>query len=425
MKKINLKHISYAVLLTLLLFPTLFLPMLQISIDSLKRNETSLKSSAAGVSHYTVGHNVTYEVVVNFSLTNNRIVADTFYLKWSRIDDRQPNASLTPFCPPYQKTQLLYNSINSDDPGDLTVNWGHVDRFNNTFDNVTVILAQDETMTIAQKYIMNLNEIYFSGITDPDIGAYNPSDDIHALYNVTEQFYECNDIELIYLSNYLVDPADNVIEKAQKIITWVSTKLQYEVQTETAYGGEKGADWANTTGRGDCSEYSDLMITLLRIQGIPARKMNGDVITNNPVTQPIVGSTWTYTNTGDEASSSSNFFGHAWVEYYVPNIGWIACDPTWHGIYNYFNRIDAFHLVYNNGAWFDLPGSAPDANEFGNPGLVYGAGSDFDFEYQVTITVIASDYTPFDWGFLITIAIILGVVALVALVIYIVIKKTR
>jgi transglutaminase-like putative cysteine protease len=416
MKNNSNRYLGYLIICSLIVVPSLVIPIFQTSLIYTKEDNSHVKTSANGVSKYSVGHNVTYEVIINYTLesNNNR----NYWLKWSRIDTRYINNSYSPYCPPYQKSKLLYNSITSEDP-DLDIDWNHIDKFNNTFDNISLSLTTGQKVYVNQKYIVNLNEISFSGITDPDIGAYNPSDEIHSLYNVTEQYYECNDTELIALSNYLVDPGDNEIEKAQKIINWISSEIDYEVQTV-----EMGADWANTTGKGDCSEYSDLMITLLRIQGIPARKMQGDVITNNPAAQPVVGTTWTYTSSGDEIASTSSFLGHAWVEYYVPNIGWIACDPTWHGSYNYFNRIDNFHLVYNNGAWFDMPQGLT-ANELGPPGLVYQSGADFEFIYDMTITVIASDFIPFDWTFIITIAILVGVVALVALIIYVIIKKTR
>jgi len=425
MKNIIKKRISISVLFTLILLPTFFLPLLQFSTIFFEKNEPTLRTSSSGVSNYYIGHNVTYEILLNFTLTHNTHPAkgnSTYYVKWSRIDDRDLNATLTPYCPPYQDSELLYNSITAEgvSMSNFTIDNGHIDKFNNTFDNITVNLAKGQSLHINQKYHTNLNEIYFSGITDADIGLTTPQY-IYDLYNVSEQYYDCSDPDLINAANTLsgIIAGDNDIEKAQKIFTWVSSYLTYDA---TGPAQEVGASQAYDAGKGDCSEFSSLMITLLRIQGIPARKMQGDVITLNPNIEPIVGTTWTYRK--DTESAISTFNGHAWVEYYVPNIGWIACDPTWHSNYNYFNRIDPFHLTMNNGAWFDLHEDL-NSSELGNPGLVYKSGADFDYTYDMTITVIASDYTPFDWMFLITIAIILGVVALVALVIYIVIKKTR
>lgn len=59
---------------------------------------------------------------------------------------------------------------------------------------------------------------------------------------------------------------------------------------------------------GVCQDFSHLFIAIARINGIPARYVSG------------------YLHQGD------GFFGdsqmHAWVEAFVPNIGWIGFDPT-------------------------------------------------------------------------------------------------
>jgi len=88
-----------------------------------------------------------------------------------------------------------------------------------------------------------------------------------------------------------VSPSDNPVEKAEKICNWVSSNIVYNGLLDKQ---EKGALWAYTNLQGDCSEFSSLMVTLLRIQGIPARKISGFVISNYPPTRPAVGNTWNF-----------------------------------------------------------------------------------------------------------------------------------
>ena len=112
---------------------------------------------------------------------------------------------------------------------------------------------------------------------------------------------------------------------------------------------------------------------------------------NSRVQKPYEGQVWTFTarNTG------SNFLGHAWVEYYVPNIGWIACDPTWQsGGYDYFNWIDYLRFNLNIGQWFDIP-MLPDESEFPNPCIVFN-NPNFDFIFRFKVTATDALLSPLD-----------------------------
>lgn len=64
-------------------------------------------------------------------------------------------------------------------------------------------------------------------------------------------------------------------------------------------------------GRGVCQDFANLFITLARLLGIPARYVCGYVYTGN---------------TGLERATSDA--SHAWVQLYIPNIGWKGFDPT-------------------------------------------------------------------------------------------------
>jgi transglutaminase-like putative cysteine protease len=67
-----------------------------------------------------------------------------------------------------------------------------------------------------------------------------------------------------------------------------------------------------------CMEYSDLMIALLRAQGVPARAVVG--FGNDP--------------TGSENNIRAGELlkqeiGHQWVQVWIPEYGWYSVDPTW------------------------------------------------------------------------------------------------
>jgi transglutaminase-like putative cysteine protease len=66
-----------------------------------------------------------------------------------------------------------------------------------------------------------------------------------------------------------------------------------------------------------CQDFSHLLIAVLRLNGIPARYVSGYLI-------PWDGS--------DQAAAMERVIGghasHAWVQAFIPEIGWIGLDPT-------------------------------------------------------------------------------------------------
>jgi transglutaminase-like putative cysteine protease len=66
-----------------------------------------------------------------------------------------------------------------------------------------------------------------------------------------------------------------------------------------------------TGKRGVCQDFANLMICMMRMLDIPARYVCGYVFTGN---------------TGNARAQSDAT--HAWVELYLPHIGWKAFDPT-------------------------------------------------------------------------------------------------
>jgi transglutaminase-like putative cysteine protease len=73
------------------------------------------------------------------------------------------------------------------------------------------------------------------------------------------------------------------------------------------------------TRRGVCQDFANLMICLARLMGVPARYVCGYLL---PL--PLLPDSPTLparTNQGAQAS-------HAWVQVYLPEIGWRGLDPT-------------------------------------------------------------------------------------------------
>ena len=125
------------------------------------------------------------------------------------------------------------------------------------------------------------------------------------------------------------------------------------------------------------------------------------------------------------SNTDDNFLGHAWVEYYVEGIGWIASDPTWNKEYNYVNRVDYLRLALNVGAWFSIPEIPQKQSEFPNPCIVYESNSVSNYQYTLSIKAIETNLTPIDLTLIWLIAIPSGMLVIPTIIVFIVKKKRK
>jgi len=93
-------------------------------------------------------------------------------------------------------------------------------------------------------------------------------------------------------------------------LTFVTDTLTYKNIVDANSLIRQGALGALNSKTGVCMEYSDLLLTIVRAQGIPARTVYGDGV-------------------GSFVDQSINGIGHQWVEVWNSATGWIPVDPTW------------------------------------------------------------------------------------------------
>ena len=92
---------------------------------------------------------------------------------------------------------------------------------------------------------------------------------------------------------------DNEVEQVEAILTYVKKNMRPAKASRKMLGA---AD-ALRKGRGDCTEYTDLLVTLARQFKLPARHISGYIL------------------------SDSTSIGHSWAEIYTREKGWITVDP--------------------------------------------------------------------------------------------------
>ncbi|HTG68288.1 MAG TPA: transglutaminase family protein [Candidatus Udaeobacter sp.] len=100
------------------------------------------------------------------------------------------------------------------------------------------------------------------------------------------------------------------------VLDWLSA-LSTKIRTEFIYDPEATDVKTKTSDmflskRGVCQDFAHLMIASCRATGIPARYVSG------------------YHFVGDLQGGSADFeqASHAWVEAFVPGLGWCSFDPT-------------------------------------------------------------------------------------------------
>lgn len=366
-------------------------------------------------SGYTTSANVTYKIELNYSIwtVNSQ---NSVRVLIPRIQNHSyPDF---PGAAPIQKSDLLSYTSNYEDFTSSVYIFDEGDDYGNQFDSYELTLRPNSpNFNYQATYNVTLFETEWntnSNKTLDDYAAYIAEEWYLNLTGAEEKF-DVNNPDLINLSNSLSAGKETIMDKASAIHTWVVDNIEYEIQDS-----DNGAYATYLSGLGDCSDYSSLMITLLRIQGIPARRLLG------------VGFVYTETNIGfynTEAGDSVTYYStntennmplHAWIEYYVPEVGFVISDPTW----NKFNNIDYIHLTTSVGANFGgglemeildgiyeipaYPMVIGDSTTFGN----------LRWNYTIEITVLESNLqTPpqfeFDMGLIIAVIIVIFSIALV------------
>lgn len=102
-------------------------------------------------------------------------------------------------------------------------------------------------------------------------------------------------------------------EQAITIRDWLRTNKEYDLNATHEPGLPIAAQFVFAMDRGYCQYFATAMVAMLRTQGIPARYVIG-YAGGDPVGEDE------YLVTADR--------GHAWVEVYFPDRGWVTFDPT-------------------------------------------------------------------------------------------------
>lgn len=119
--------------------------------------------------------------------------------------------------------------------------------------------------------------------------------------------------EIKSLARQLTNNANNEYEAVSAIINWVTDNIKY-----TFNPPQYDASYTLATRSGNCQNFAHLSIALLRTVGIPARIVGG-ITLKDSWKVPI--------DAKNSIVQSMGQGGHAWLEVYFPDLGWLPYDP--------------------------------------------------------------------------------------------------
>lgn len=395
------RHIFFVLLVAVLLFYITYIKF-SVSTDG---------------DFYEVENSVSYRVDVNLTITHINqqplgYVLTPVILNYQEVDEYNSGKII-----PYQETTIFEPIIE----GPYQQFYIETDEFGNGFYHINTVLNLGDIFSFSHSYEITLNSISFDYCGNLDFNDLENTEEIHSLYCASSNpYYLGYHPELVELSHFIVGDESDPIQVAKKIQAWVSSNIEYGRKEYSYYGCglncSFGALETYRIRKGVCWDIAELMVTLLRIQDIPARMIMGLTLDN---LMPVKGDKFIFyehwkNNTMVERQELPR---HAWVEYYAPTFGWLACDPTWSDSEDdYFNTLDNVHFRIGGGSWFTLPYYPYyQADHISFEPFSFIALNCFEYDFITTITVIDSDYRDLNLPFTILIVSIcsLGLIILV------------
>ncbi|MBI3755052.1 MAG: transglutaminase family protein, partial [Deltaproteobacteria bacterium] len=122
---------------------------------------------------------------------------------------------------------------------------------------------------------------------------------------------QADNIRIKALAANLAKGADTEESAVIQILNWVVDNVKY-----TTNPPHYDALYTLDTGTGNCQNFSHLSIALLRAVGIPAKVVGGITLNKS----------WKVPLKNGSLVQSIGQGGHAWLEVYFPDIGWVPYD---------------------------------------------------------------------------------------------------
>ncbi|MBI4824424.1 MAG: transglutaminase family protein [Nitrospirae bacterium] len=184
------------------------------------------------------------------------------------------------------------------------------DGFGNTFRKV-VWEGLEQDVSIKVSFNASLNSELTTMASEAVFPIKNIQETEAVFLKPTSQV-QSTDEEIIALSRKLTGNAVTEYDAVDAILNWVADNIKY-----TYNPPEFDALYTLRTGTGNCQNFAHLSMSLLRASGIPSRIVGGISLKRQ----------WKVPVSGGYLVQDMGQGGHAWIEIFFPDLGWLSYDP--------------------------------------------------------------------------------------------------
>jgi transglutaminase-like putative cysteine protease len=161
----------------------------------------------------------------------------------------------------------------------------------------------------ATSFVANVDaavQVYGIDFAVPPEAFSNGAASADPAYVAPEAFVESSDPRIVARARWIRANGTDLADFVYNAYVWTANRITYETQPK-----ERGALWALKTGRGMAPEYANLYMSLLRAEGVAAKRVNG----------------WGERFQAGQVLPAEEV-AHAWVLVDAGDRGWLPVDPT-------------------------------------------------------------------------------------------------
>lgn len=214
-------------------------------------------------------------------------------------------------------------------------------------------LYGNQSITLSQRYVLDVSSLSYaydrSNVADSYLDAEIAP---LAIYLQPENGVNSQNANIIAFAQNAVAGISDPYQKARALFSAVNLYLSYSNEDT-----DQSASAVLNRGTAYCQGYTNLYLACLRASGIAARQQSGYLYL------PQKHTTAEYIDAVN-GRIKLNSLRHTWVEFFLPQIGWVAADPTFTYTYemnggiqkfpdwNYFDKItnERRYLFFREGS---------------------------------------------------------------------------